>query len=499
MSGFRAAGYAVAVIGFMLRGDSCSPPPPAITFAQQLSSTLADSATVTYRFTAPAAGNNASIAASFRAEDATPAGGTYKLEVYAAGTTTLIGSAGPGLPPDPTLLQDVVFSSGAAYDVRLTEVDGTPGRTYKLSMSPRYTLPATSLAAGATQNLSLAPGEIETIRFTVGAGQTGPRDLYLDDVNVAPGNGTVTVLGPDKVTALVSDSGSSDLSLDASDLAELDLVATGEYTVIVSDTDPTGQGTFAFSVGPHPGQDDTAAPCEVLPVSPSLATPVEIAGRSLSPIGDRDCFEFSVPFGVSDVTVALDQINASSSSNEIRLSSSGGLIANKKKSGDIDATFAVDTGTPDTYQVVVNNLVNGTFNYGLTIGLAGPCIGAGCVLAPDGAVAVSLAAGPVDVAVRADLVAQGPLPLAAAASFQLDHTSSGTFRLDLLGDRDGNASTLEPLCPSASGTADLFVENCDLTTTDGLVSARVTRVSGSGTTATVRMGPELSTLATAPT
>lgn len=499
VSGFRAAGYAVAVIGFALRGDSCTPPPPpAITFAQQVTSTLADNATATYRFVAPALGNNASIRASFRAEDAAPTNGTYKLEVYSAGTTTLIASAGPETAPDPTLLQDVPVTAGASYDVKLTEVDGTPGRSFKLTMSPRYTLPATQLAAGTTQNLSLATGELETIRFTVGAGETGARDVFFDDLNVAPGNATVTVLAPDKVTVLTTASGSADLSLDASDLPELDLQEAGEYTVIVSDTDPAGQGTFAFSVGPYPGQDDTSAPCEVLPVSPTLSVPVTVSGRALSPVGDRDCFEFSVPFGVSDVTVALDQVTGSSSSNEVRLSSNGGFLANKKKSGDIAATFSVDTGTPDTYRVVVNNLVNGTFNYTLTVGLAGPCIGTGCVLAPDGSVAVSLAAGPVDVAVRADLLTQAPLGLTAAATFELDHTSSGTFQLELLGDRDGNTATLETLCPGASGTADLFLENCDLTTTNGEVTARVSRLSGSGTTATVRMGPELAALAAAP-
>jgi len=485
------------VIGFALRGDTCSA--PQITFGQQVSGTIADNAAASYLFVSPALGNNASIVASLRAEDAVPAGGTYKLEVFVAGGTTPIASAGPVAPGTPTLLQDVSFTASANYEVRLTEVDGTPGRPFKLTMSPRYTLPATTLGAGVNQNLSLAPGEFETIRFSVAAGQTGPRDFYFDDVNIAPGNGTVTLLGPDKVTVITSASGPADLSLDFSDLPELDLQTTGDYTVIISDTDPSGQGTFWFAVGPNPGNDDTVAPCEVLPVSPTLSTPVTVSGRSISPVGDRDCFEFSVPFGVSDVTVDLDQINTAASSNEVRLTSASGFAANKKKSGDIAATFSVDSGTADTYRVVVNNLVNGNFNYGVTIGLAGPCIGAGCVLAPDGSVAISLAAGPVDVGVRADLLTQAPLPHAAAATFELDHTSSGSFQLELLGDRDGNTATLESLCPSVSGTNDLFLENCDLTTTDGLVTARVTRLSGSGTTATVRMGPELSALAAAPT
>ncbi len=496
-SGFRAAGYAVALIGFILRGDTCTPP-PQITFSQQVSSTIADNAAVSYLFVAPALGNNASIAGSFRLEDAAPAGGTYKLEVFVAGGTTPIATAGPVAANVPTLLQDVTFTAAGNYEVRVTEVDGTPGRTFKLTMSPRYTLPATTLASGSTQNLSLAPGEFETARFNVAAGQTGQRDLYYDDINVSPGNGTVTILGPDKVTPVTSLSGASDLSFDASDLAELDLQATGDYTVIVTDTDATGQGTFSLSLGPYPGQDDTAAPCELLPSPPTLSTPVTVSGRAVSPIGDRDCFQFTVPFGVSDVTVALDQTTGSTSNNEVRLTSTAGFSANKKGSGDVNATFSVDSGTADTYQVVVNNLVNGTFNYSLAIGLAGPCVGAGCVLAPAGAVAISFVTNPVDIQVRADLVTQGALPTNAAATFELDKTSSGNFQLELLGDRDGNTGTLETLCPSATGSNDFFIENCDLSTTDGLVTARVTRLSGSGSTATVRMGPELATLAAAP-
>ncbi len=498
MSSFRAAAYTVALIGFALRGDTCTPP-PQITFGQQITTTIADNAAVSYLFVAPALGNNASIAGSFRLEDATPANGTYKLEVFPAGGTTPIASAGPVAVNVPTLLQDVTFTAAANYEVRVTEVDGTAGRTIKLTMSPRYTLPATSLSSSSTLGLSLAPGEYETARFTVAAGQTGPRDLYYDDVNVTPGNGTVTILGPDKVTPVTTLSGASDLSFDASDVAEMDLQATGDYTVIVTDTDATGQGTLSLSLGPYAGQDDTAGPCELLPTPPTLGAPVVVAGRTLNPIGDRDCFQFSIPFGVSDVTASLDQTSGSTSNNEVRLTSATGFSANKKGSGDINATFAVDTGLADTYQVVVNNLVNGTFNYTLTLGLAGPCVGAGCVLAPAGAVALSFVTNPVDVLVRNDLIAQGPLPVAAAATFELDKTSSGTFQLQLLGDRDGNTATFEALCPAASGSNDFFIENCDLTTTDGLVTARVTRVSGSGSTATVRMGPELAALAAAPT
>src|SRR5262249_25040961 len=152
-------------------------------------------------------------------EDATPPQGTYRLEVRKTSDSSLVYTVDGVNPGDPSILQDKVFAENTAYTVNVIELTGSPTpRNFKLRVSPRYTdPPVATINFDTTTAGSLAAGDFDTYKFTVGGGNLGLTDIYLRDNGISLGNNSVTVIGPDRVTTLASVSAQDHVSVDASE------------------------------------------------------------------------------------------------------------------------------------------------------------------------------------------------------------------------------------------------------------------------------------------
>jgi hypothetical protein len=466
-----------------------------ITFEQEVAAQLADNAAAVYRFTSPALGNNASVRASFRVEDDAPVSGnpgSYVLELYQG--TTLLASAGPAAPGEPTVLRDLDFSTGyaagTAFDLKVIEVSGPTPRAFRLKMGPRYSTPATA-SLGATHSASVAAGEQETFALVVSAANAGEIDFFLREPGSIAGSNRLTLLDTDHVTVKGRVTGNASVGLDNSEVTGLALADSGasSYLVIVNNNDAAVAGNYDLLVGPAPAADQPA-PCEDV-TAPLFGTPTSLTGKQLVPEADRDCYRFSLTHGLTELAFTLDETTSSTpGSNEVRVSRDGELVTSKTAATDVNGKAQVDAEGAATYTVVVNNLADGKPNYGLTLSLLGACVGTSCVVYPSSAAELrfDLEPSPVVREIRGDAIGND-LPLDAIAAFQYDKTSAGTFDLRIIGDTGaGNVF----LCGTpVSGTQDLLVESCDLTTVDGEPFAEVRRQSGAGTTGILRMGPNL--------
>jgi len=482
-----------------------------IYFGEKLGgSASTDAQVVAYTFNSGELGPNASIRATFRVKNASGTG-TWGLQLFDVTANASVAIA-PADPSGTTVLLDQNLTPGHNFEIRVQEADGAVPRSYEIAMSYRYTLPAEplGLAFNAAQAYTFANKEYVTMSLNVGPGQTGPTDLYLEDGGI-PGTNVVQILGPDRIELKGADNGSGDLSFDNSEISTLSLDQPGEYLVVLSNakTDITTTNPFLMFVGPYPGQDDVAGPCESV-TAPILGGPdTVITGRAIDNEGDRDCFEFpsAEPFPQVGFDFNQGTTIGGTGTNEVRveqetLPGSGifALAGRSTGSGSL-VSKAIDvaansTASPLRYRVTVNNLKTKTFPYTLALRVIGPCTSPDCALAPNTSVSVDLSTSYTKTfSIRSTSFGGGPLALNAAASFQFDKTSSGTFQLLIRGKRGGVPNTT--FC-SNTLNADFFLENCDLTSDDGLAEAVITRTSGSGTSAIVRMGPDVVTANASP-
>jgi hypothetical protein len=476
--------------------SACPPPPlPTITFGQTATASSADNASSNYVFTTQALGNNVKTLASVRVEDATPVPGnpgSWRIELR-LGTTLIATQDPPATPGDPTVMKDIDFSTGnppeggTGYGITVVEVSGPVPRSFKLTMSPRYETPIAA-SFGSTSSLLLQPGEFETFSVSVGAGQVGRTDVFLREPGSIGGSNIVTVLDTDHVTTKASVTGNNDVSVDNSEQDDLAFNNPGDYLVIVRNTDATATGTYNLVVGPAPNADQPSA-CETV-TAPGFGAPITLAGKALAPEADRDCYQFALGFGVTDIGFGLDESTSTPGSNEVRVFKDGALVTAKKGNTDINGTAPVDADAGATYQVEVNNLLDGAPVYSLQLSLVGACVGTSCVLTPGSEAALDYSLeNPATRQIRQTPDGVTPLPTDAIASFEYDKTSGSTFDFRIVGNTLSGPAFL---CGTPiSGPSDLFVENCALTTTDGLPYATAQRTSGTGTTGTIRMGPNL--------
>jgi hypothetical protein len=473
-----------------------------------------------YLLTVPAKGPNPSVAATIEVSDATGSGSyTVKLARLVNGQIEVFYQEGPA----STVVIDesdlpLGLPDGQDVQIQVWEAGGPVPRNFHVAVSPRYTWPpeanlqfANGAPSGAAPSFTMVNGKVLTLALQVddpnglGDSELGETDLFLRDNGMA-GTNVVRVLGPDRTVLKAETQASGDVSLDNSTFPDLHFDVPGEYLLVLSNTsDPNGGSAVTF-VGPYPGQDDTDV-CEAV-TAPAFGTPILIS-RSLAPEADRDCFEFSSAAAFSELGLAFDETAQlrGSGANELIVyqedeSNLGQFIERGRKTGsaDIFKTIPVQANSssaPLRYRVVVNTLKDAVIDYELALSLEGPCIGdpSNCTLIPGTAVAVDLSLlNPFVLPIRYN-PNHDPLPAPAAATFELDKTSSATFQLTIRGTVGGVPNT--PLCQFADN-ADFFLENCDLTTDDGLAEAVISRLSGGGNTAIVRMGPELITAPRSP-
>lgn len=483
---------------------------PVITFGSDLSASSNDNATIAYNLSAPADPAGRGIFASFRVEDAAVSGspGTWQVSVIRTVDSVVIASAGPSPDPtQPTLLQDVSLDPSTSYTVNVTEVAGTTPRSFRLRMSPRYTVPTGTVSFGGSVASTLVGGGYDTYALTLAAptpNAPGATDLFLHDIGIATGSNTVTVIAPDRVVKLASFTTAGDVAADGSGggaTGGFTFSTAGTYLVVVNNTDTTATGDYQLDVGPTPPA------CQAMP-APSFTTASNVPPPNdednplvppqINSVVDRDCFSFSEPKGVSQVKIAFDQTNAPDAAlNEIRLFRNGTLIGSKVATGDFTyAPIFEDTGAA-TYWIEVNNQGSGLPVYGLNVALGGVCLAssfASCQLSPDLAVGDTITSTHTTAtfAVAADQ-SGSTLPTNAAASFYFDRQSgSGNMTVKLMNE------AAQTLC-SATGSGDLFLENCNLTTTSGHPSVNVTRGSTATGDFVLRMGPNLRPQCDAPT
>lgn len=444
--------------------------------------------TATWRFTRPTTGPT--VVASFRVVDAavytTP--GTYLIEVRKVSDNSLVASS---QTVQPTLLQDVQMPTGAGseaqYNVIVKDMGGSLPRNFTLTMSPRYSLPATSLDFQGLLAMQLTAGAVHTYAIQVDPGEEGATDIFLRDNGITGGDNVVTVLEPDRVRVKTKDVRGADVSLDNSDFPELNFTQAGQYLVVVTNESATATGFYDIHLGPYPGQDDTLAPCEDM-ADPTFIADATSPTRMISPVGDRDCFETTLPAGVTEVTITFHEVfPGGSGSNELRLNQ-GINFLKSKTGGNTFSLVAVVDNNGGLFQIEVNNKKDGTPTYYFTVSLTGPCNGLTCILSPTESLQVAPPANTWTTRlIRADQMGTpfAVLPALIDASFHLDAAGGGTFDLQVWGDRGaGN----ELLC-AAAGTSNVYLENCDLSTVDGLPYLQVKSTTGNA--AVVRMGPEL--------
>lgn len=472
-------------------GGGGGAPPPAITFEDSKVALLASAgATVTYRFYSPASGPQVTLSLKAQDEGSVAVSGTYKIAVCTANanpcnTYTVTG-------PTPTLLQDVSLATGAAFDVKVTDMGGTVPRNVRLTMSPRYTLSPTPFPFASSQAMFLPAAGVQTFAITVGPSQYGRTDIFFDDtsISLSGADNVVTVIGPDRVTVKAKDVDTGDISLDCSDFPSLEFTEDGEHLVVVTNMNASASGNYVLHLGPYPGQippDDTLAPCETMS-DPGFGTPVSSPVRAINRTGDRDCFFTNIPAGVTSVTVALDDIGGGTSGNEIRLLQGNNVVKSKTGGGDTTLTATLLNG--GAYTVEINNTGAATPSYQFTVSVPPTCIGASCKLIPGTEVKLtSTSIGTWTEVLVWNTSVSRPLPPTANASFYIDRLASGNYDAEI---RRDNGTVL---C-SKSGTADFLIENCNISTPDGLVRVAVRSANGGGVI--IKMGPELATKAADP-
>lgn len=477
---------------------------PTLSFESQRTASVGVDTEVTYQFTSPDRGGNDTIRSSIRVSDLNgdPGDpGSYVVELAEAGQAPFLTSG----PAEVVLVQDIDWGELETFHITVTEAGGPTPRDFLIEMGPRYTLD-TSGNVPAGRTLSFDAGHdvvgytqdrFDTWQLGVSGAapdQRGASDVYLDETSIG-GKNVVKVLATDRITVKASDTKQGDVSLDNSDFPSLVLDEAGDHLVVVSNSDPTGtnDGDYTLSVGPYEAKDQTGG-CEALSPPPGFTTPATVIGASLRNTGDRDCYDFSLTSGVTDIDVTLTKDTSddegANGGNEIRVFKDGELVGAKTGSGSMTKTFAVDEEGAADYEIVINNLKDGAFDYDLDVLLVGACVGGACDLPFGGSVLLEdIPASPIPTfrdLVNSDL--GDDIPADAVASFLFDKQSSGHFELDV--QTATQAGPFATAC-AAVDNADFVLENCDLANENGLGRIAVTRTQGSGAKATVRMGPNL--------